>query len=389
MDRLFSAIKKEFLYLVRDIPGLLVLFIMPLLLVLVVTLAQETATGGGKQTSLLVIDEAKTDLSRTILRDLDSSAMFSVTHTQDIHLVNTSGSRITLYLYPKDSAISLFMDPSVNGSYRSSLTTTLNFIIRGAEAKQAMEGTLNQFFRSSDTVMKTMVRSRLIASIESMPPVIIQNSPSEKAELRPSIIQNNVPGFILFAMFFIVIPLSASMIVEKNEGSFMRLKVLPVTWFTLLSSKVVVYLVVCLVQFFLMIFMGVWGFNALFGMQPLAIGTNWGAILVITIAASLAAVGFGILAGSIAKTVAQAALTGSILVVLLGLISGTFLPVYLLPGWIQAISLVSPIRWGIDAYLHVFVLGEGLSAVLPDLFLLVLFFSLAMMISIFIFARRK
>ena len=139
----------------------------------------------------------------------------------------------------------------------------------------------------------------------------------------------------------------------------MRLKVLPVTWLTLLSSKVVVYLVVCLVQFFLMIFMGIWGFNAFFGMQPLVVGTNWGAILVITIAASLAAVGFGILAGAMAKTVAQAALTGSVLVVLLGLISGTFLPVYLLPGWIQAISLVSPIRWGIDAYLHIFVLGEN------------------------------
>jgi ABC-2 type transport system permease protein len=190
-------------------------------------------------------------------------------------------------------------------------------------------------------------------------------------------------------MFFIVIPLSASMIVEKNEGSFLRLKILPVTWVTLLLSKVVIYVFVCLLQFCLMIIMGTWAFHALFGMQPLVIGGNWGAIAVVTIAAALAAVGFGVLTGSLARTVAQAALTGSVLVVLLGLISGTFLPVYLLPGWLQVISLASPVRWGIDAYLHVIVLDEGILSVLPQLFFLVLFFSLAMIISIFNFARRN
>ena len=106
MDRLLSAIKKEFLYLIRDIPGLLVLFIMPLLLVLVVTLAQDTATGGGKRTSLLVIDNAGTDLSRAIISDLDSSAMFSVTvytgytfnkHNQDQGLPFTCTQMIQLF----------------------------------------------------------------------------------------------------------------------------------------------------------------------------------------------------------------------------------------------------------------------------------------------------
>jgi ABC-2 type transport system permease protein len=389
MDRLFSAVTKEFLYLVRDIPGLIILFIMPLLLVLVVTLAQDTATGGGKRTEVIVVDQAGTPLSAAIINDLDSSAMFRVTATRDNQTVSKPGTGIILTLHALDTAITLQLDPSINGAYRSSLMSTLSFIIKGAEAKRAMEGTLSLFFRSSDTVMKSLVRSQLIASMKSMPPLRLQENNNGKAEIRPSIIQNNVPGFILFAMFFIVIPLSASMIVEKNEGAFMRLKVLPVTWLTLLSAKVLVYVMVCLIQFLLMMVMGTWGFHALFGMEPLAIGHNWSAIFVVTLAASLAAVGFGILAGAVAKTVAQAALAGSVLVVLLGLISGTFLPVYLLPGWIRAISMVSPIRWGIDGYLHIIVLGQGIKSVMTDILLLVMFFSLAMTISIFIFARRK
>jgi ABC-2 type transport system permease protein len=337
----------------------------------------------------MVVDNAGTPLSASIINDLDSSAMFTVMVSREEKATANPEPGIILTLHPLDSAITLQLDPSINGAYRSSLTTTLTFIIKGAEAKRAMENTLSLFFRSSDTVMKTMVRSELMTSINRMPPLTLQEDSTGRAEIRPSIIQNNVPGFILFAMFFIVIPLSASMIVEKNEGAFMRLKVLPVTWLTLLSAKVLVYVIVCLIQFFLMVLMGTWGFHSLFGMQPFVIGNSWGALIVVTVAASLAAVGFGILTGAVAKSVAQAALAGSVLVVLLGLVSGTFLPVYLLPGWIQAVSIVSPIRWGIDAYLHIIVLGQGITSVMTDLFLLVMFFSLAMTISIFIFARRK
>lgn len=389
MNRFFSAIRKEFLYLTRDFTGLVVLFIMPLLLVLVVTLAQNTASDGAKQINLIVVDKAGTALSRAVINDLDSSALFLVTIAGDKQPVDSSGARAVLTLQPADSAVLLYLDPSINGAYRSSLVTTITFIIKGAQARQAMETTLNAFFLNSDGKMKEIVRSQLMKSMESMPPVTVQATPLEKAQLKPTILQNNVPGFILFAMFFIVIPLSASMIVEKNEGSFLRLKILPVAWVTLLLAKVVVYVIVCLLQFCLMIFMGTWAFHALFGMQPLVIGGNWGAIAVVTIAAALAAVGFGIMTGSLARTVAQAALTGSVLVVLLGLISGTFLPVYLLPGWLQVISLASPVRWGIDAYLRVIVLDEGILSVLPQVFFLVLFFSLAMIISIFNFARRN
>jgi ABC-2 type transport system permease protein len=391
MHKLFSAVSKETIFLLRDLPGLAILFLMPLLLVLVVTLAQEHATNRTNKTPLTVIDEANTPLSKLIVKDIDSSGLFKIM-MQDtgfrIHNANNE-QRMTLLLAPNDSAVTLIMDPTASPAENRSLQGTLTFIIKGAQAKQVMENTLNTMFPATDTTLKMIVRSSLLRGMAAMPQVTSQYDLSEQSQIRPSVIQNNVPGFILFAMFFIVIPLSASMVAEKNEGAWTRLMTLPVPRGTLLLAKVIVYLAVCMVQFLLMIFMGTYLFPQFFGLEALQVGHNYIHLAMVTIAASLAAIGFGILTGTFARTMGQAALFGSVMVVILGLISGTFLPIYLMPAFIQYISYLSPVRWGIDLYLLIFIREAEIAALLPGLFLLLLFFSLAMIVSIYIFARKK
>ena len=70
----------------------------------------------------------------------------------------------------------------------------------------------------------------------------------KQAQVVPSMVQNNVPGFALFAMFFIVIPLSGSLITERGSGTASRLRTLPVSSLTLLAGKIIVYVIVCLGQ---------------------------------------------------------------------------------------------------------------------------------------------
>jgi ABC-2 type transport system permease protein len=190
-------------------------------------------------------------------------------------------------------------------------------------------------------------------------------------------------------MFFIVIPLSGSMITEKNEGAFMRMKSLPVDRGIILLSKVTLYLIVCLLQFCLMILMGTKAFPAFFELPPLVIGSNYVMLALTTVAAALAAIGFGILVGTFSATFSQAALFGSVFVVILGMLSGSFFPMHMMPDIMKNISLVSPMRWGIDSYLHIFIRGDGIREIWHYLLLLILFFILSMILSIYIFARRK
>jgi ABC-2 type transport system permease protein len=396
MHRLISALRKEFLILIRDLPGLAILFIMPVLLIMIVTLAQENALKSSKEakTDLIFVDHSHSDFSKLLRMNLDSSGLYRLVSSQDGVLIDdkTALLKISLGECPvgillpeKDTAIRLLIDPGLQSSYRNVITASLTYIIKGTQSRVAIEGLL----KTLAPAMAPAIDGMIVTSIKNMPAVTEVYASKENAQIKPSIVQNNVPGFILFAMFFIVIPLAGSMVTEKNEGSFGRLQTLPVNVAVLLTSKVILFLGVCLLQFFLMLLVGTWILPVFFGMPALQLGTHYFVILTATLCAALAAIGFGLVVGTFATSQGQAALFGSVMVVILGVISGTFLPVYLMPEAIKSISLISPIRWGIDNYLDIFIREGTVVTIFPNIIKLLLFFVFAMIVSIAIFAKRK
>lgn len=395
MNKLLFSAKKERLLIIRDIPGLLILFLMPVLLMTVVILAQEyTLQNQMGKTRLLFIDENHSGFASAVRENLVSSGFFEadtlargsrLSREKATELISTGKYSIGLWIGPGDTSFEIITDPALSGSYRSNLVTPLKYLIRGTQTRNIVEKMLSM----SAGDMKPLIDKTIEESTSKLPAVKETFAGSRMQEIKPTAIQNIVPGFILFAMFFIVIPLAASIISEKNEGAFQRLRTLPVRFGVILGSKVLVYFVVCMVQFFLMMLVGLWIFPYFFGLPRLEVGNNVAAVLFATFASSLAAIGFGILVGSASGTMAQASLFGSVMVVLLGVISGTFLPVHVMPKLIQSLSLISPMRWGIDNYLDVFIRGGGIISILPRSLLLFAFFIFAMISSIYIFAVRK
>lgn len=395
MHKSVAAIKKEVLLLFRDLPGLAILFIMPVLLIMVVTLAQEKAMKSQvNKAIILLVDQSKSELSGEIRTNIQQSGFFTLTEASTDSLFNLESAKmlvangkysVGLILYPGDSSMHIWVDPALQSAYTKGLVQSLIYLIRAAQSKASIENMLMIISGNNKQVTREIMKS----SMEKLPLISESYAISSKSRINPTPIQNNVPGFILFAMFFIVIPLSGSMINEKNEGTHQRLGTLPVLFSTLLSAKVIVYLIVCLVQFFMMILVGLWIFPYFFGLPALDIGHHYTGIIIATICAALAAIGFGIIVGSLSTTHNQAAMFGSVMVVLLGTISGTFLPIHIMPEAIQWVSHLSPIRWGIDNYLTLFIRDGNIPDILLNSILLLSFFGLAMMISIVIFAKRK
>jgi ABC-2 type transport system permease protein len=395
MRKFWYILNKEVILLFRDIPGLVILFLMPVLLIFVVTLAQDKALQGQNgRTALLFADQAGSVFSGKLALNLDSSGFFKlekeianlpVSPARARELIGKGEYTFGLIIPKGDSAITLLVDPTLQENYRVAVVNSLTFIIKGTQTREAM----NDILSGLPGDMKPVIEGMIAEKIRKLPPLVESYARKDSATIQPNVIQNNVPGFILFAMFFIVIPLAGSLISEKSEGSFQRLKALPVHLSAILGGKVIAYLCVCLIQFVLMMIIGTWVFPTFFGLPALSMGHRYVAIAVATVAASLAAIGFGILVGSAASTHNQAALFGSVMVVLLGVISGTFLPIHIMPAFIRAISLLSPIRWGIDNYLDLFIREGSLVSILPNTLLLLLFFVFAMITSIAIFAKWR
>ena len=207
-------------------------------------------------------------------------------------------------------------------------------------------------------------------------------------EILPNSTQHNVPAWTLFAIFFIIVPLSINMVKEKNQGTFVRLRTNPVSYATVLGGKTLVYLCVCLIQFALMLLVGVYLLPTL-GLPQLEVSGRFPILFVVALFAGLAAVGLGLLLGTIAKTPEQSAPFGATFVVILAAMGGVWVPVFLMPRFMQHLSNLSPMNWGLNAFYDVFLRNVGFGGVLPEILLLLLFFVITTGISIIYNERQN
>jgi ABC-2 type transport system permease protein len=194
-----------------------------------------------------------------------------------------------------------------------------------------------------------------------------------EAELVPNTAQHNVPAWTIFAMFFIVIPLTQSLIQEREGGSLFRLLTMPVSYMTLVMGKVGVYLAVCLVQTVAMLVAGM-TILPLFGLPALVLGNDLSGLIAITLVTAMASVGYGLMVGTIAKTHQQAAAFGSISVIILAAMGGLWVPIYMMPPFMRVVSQISPLNWAITGFYSIFLRGANIVEIAPQVIKLFLFF---------------
>ena len=118
------------------------------------------------------------------------------------------------------------------------------------------------------------------------------------------------------------------------------------------------------------------------GSSPVAIG-------VAAVASALAATGFGMMTGTIVRTHQQASFFGATFTVIAGTVGGNMVPVFLMPQSMQFISRFSPLNWGLNAFLDIFLRGGGLVAILPNVLLLLGFFAVTMSIAAWCFIKQE
>ena len=157
---------------------------------------------------------------------------------------------------------------------------------------------------------------------------------------------------------------------------------------TFMISKIVVYLVVCFLQFVLIMIMGVYLFPVI-GLPALDINGRFLSLSVMAMAASLAAIGYGMAVGTIAQTHQQAAIFASISVVILAAIGGIWVPVFIMPPFMRDLSMISPLNWGLNGFYDILVRNSGLNQVIRYAVYLVLFSAACMLVAMYFQKLRK
>ena len=170
------------------------------------------------------------------------------------------------------------------------------------------------------------------------------------------------------------------MIKERNDGISVRLRTMPGSYLTHVLGKIIVYLCVCMIQFVLMLLVGVYILPML-GTEILEMGSDYSAMMLMAVSSGLAATGFGVMLGTLATTHEQASTFGAISVVVAAALGGVMVPVFVMPEIMQKVSVISPLSWGLNGFLDIFLREGNLFEVLPDAMKLLMFFISTLLIS--------
>jgi ABC-type multidrug transport system permease subunit len=152
-----------------------------------------------------------------------------------------------------------------------------------------------------------------------------------------------VPSYTVMFAFFLVLTTGWLFVAERTHGTLARLRAAPLTRGQILLGKLIPCLVVSMFQGLFLLAAG----RLLFGM-------NWGPeplwIVAVSACTSVAAVGLAMLVASVARTETQVAVYGTLLVLVLGGVSGSLMPRDMMPESMKRASLVTPHAWALEAY---------------------------------------
>jgi ABC-2 type transport system permease protein len=181
---------------------------------------------------------------------------------------------------------------------------------------------------------------------------------------RMTAVQQSVPAWLIFGMFFVVIPISGVLIQERHDGTLARLVTFGVQPAALLGGKLIAFTLLNWAQLALMLVVGRW-VVPLLGGDTLYLDIAPGWFLLTIVATSAAAVCLALLIAAHSRNFELAAALGGGLNVLLAAIAGVMVPRMLMPSTMQTVSEWSPMGWALDAMQSVFLGDPDAEFILP------------------------
>lgn len=425
MKKFIAAAKKETLILLRDKIGLSILFIMPIVLIVVMTLIQDSAfhTISEKGVPIVFVNEDQDDLGATIHDGLKVSSLCTLTDSIDGKLATKESARKAVsegkfligIVIPKKATskikesvsvlvnesmglgadnqaaildsveITMFIDPVAKNSIITTVMSNLHEFISGVKTKIMFEAFSEQIAEMlpepTNTPKNTYEKTQIISYKQIYASNLVD-------EVVPNAVQHNVPAWTIFGMFFIVISVVSNIMKEKKEGSAFRLYTMPTSYLLQMTSKIMVYVFICILQFIAMMLVGIYVLPWV-GLDSLDLGDSLISVLVLGTATGFAATGFGIFVGTLSQSEQQGAILGSLSVLLLSALGGIWVPAYVMPDTMRQISAFSPMNWALDGFYLLFFRGAGFMGILPAVLKLMLFFGLTLLISLQIHKKRR
>ena len=399
---LLSIIKKELLALSRDAHGLLVLFAMPALFILIMSLAlRDTFRPAAFETPQWASwDGDMTAESAAFLAALphpggDAPAAWKSPFGLE-RAIARGEVQIGIFIKPGfglalgemdadartkqyGSAVTIIAEPGLPAAIKTAFDAEAARVLGMQRMRELMRDSWPQDANGVDLTTDNIAGTSLIytryAQVSS---ATASGRAAEAAALNA--VQQSVSAWLVFGIFFVVVPLSTIFISEKQQGTLPRLRALRVPVWLMLAGKVFPFYAVNLAQTVLMMLVGR-HLVPLCGGDAFSLDANWLALWLIASATSLAAIGFALAVAAFARTTEQATTIGAATIIVFAALGGIMVPKMVMPAFMQKFAVVSPMSWSLEGFLDIFARGATAATVLLPALALFLFAALTLLIA--------
>ena len=390
MYKLYASIRKEVLLLINDRVGLSLMFLMPLLLVFIITIIQDSVykVVNENQIPLLVMNHDQGDQGDKLIAVLNKSGLFKIDTINNLPKekirteLSDRGKMIALYIpgafssglernagavssilmndlgLESDSsntgrteipALSFYNDPVLQENYTYSVMGIIQSYMSVIENSLMID----KMYSTMDIGNKSeRLKDRMISNRVKINQIVA----SGNTRAIPNSTQHNVPAWTIFAMFFMVVSLGSNIVKERVSGSFLRLKTMPTSFMLVMFSKMSVYMLVAVLQVALTFSMGIWILPRI-GLPRLELPSDLFAFTAVVLISSMAAVSYALVIGAFARTQEQANGFGAISIIIFGAIGGILVPTFVMPSFMQIASNFSPLHWCLEGFYVLFLKG--------------------------------
>jgi ABC-2 type transport system permease protein len=413
--RALSIAWKDTRRVYRDIAGLAMMFIAPLLLATALGAAfssgdnfsitavktavvdQDAAAGAGSAAAGSALTAALTstelaDLLTITQVDTPEAARAAVDNGEaDVAVIIPADLTATLMSADPlaKAQIEVYKDPalSVGPSIVSSVVESVVQSLDGSRATAAASAQLAVSVGVTDTARITDLASKAAAAyaeaaqngapttLEERTPVV----PGSENMAPPNVASQVLLGMMLFFMLFGAATPARSILDEHQQGTLARLFTTPTPRSVILGGKCIAVFFVVLIQATVLLLAG-W----------LLLKADWGEpgpVILLTLCSAFMAASLGLLTVSFAKTPGQAGAVSSAIFVFLSLISGNFVGTANVGGTFAIVRRFSPMGWLMEGFSDLLYGGSWGVIALPAVASLA-FAAVFLAIAAFFFRRR-
>lgn len=361
--------RKDLKLLVRDRRALVLLILLPMgfIAILGMSTGQLFSSGDKQQYKIGFVDHDNSETSKMLLAQYQEHQDIRIELFNDLGTGTADENAATALRKNEVAAVvtvgpefeervdnDLSLDDLLGNSEETDYEARLKAIDVKMDIKSTVaEGGLTKYFLVSElyraifpvvaaksNFTRKYANEILEARKNPKPAVVAEAQP--KAETS-KVYQFLVPGFTVMFVFFLINIMARSFIAERDIGTLRRLRLAPISPFSLLIGKTLPFYICSVIQTCGLFLSGRILFNMPWGPEPVY-------LIPVILCTSAAATSLGLMLATWVKTDQQVSAYGTSMVLILGGISGCFIPRMWLPALMKKLSLATPHAWALQAF---------------------------------------